>query len=309
MVRDIPIYGDAILSPMAGFSDVPYRALCRAHGSAMNYTEFVPAEALQGERNAMWRRLDAKPDEHPLVFQIFGNDARQLLRAAQQIEELGPDIIDINMGCSTSKISGKGAGVAMMQQPDLVAETFRLLTRHLSVPVTGKIRLGWDDGKRNYLEIARIAEDNGASLIALHGRTKVQRYNFEADWDAIGELKQAMSVPVIGNGDVRRPEDIDAMKAHTGCDAVMIGRGAVGNPWIFSRRDRDELDFDEIAETIRFHLQEMLAYYGDPHGLVLFRKHLRRYIAGFVPKFQQRQMLEAESVEELERLLETAVGM
>jgi len=303
LVRDISIHGDAILSPMAGFSDVPYRALCRAHGSAMNYTEFVPAEALLGERNIMWRRLDAKPDEHPLVFQIFGNDAHQLLRAAQRIEELGPDIIDINMGCSTSKISGKGAGVAMMQQPDLVAETFRLLTRHLSVPVTGKIRLGWDDDKRNYIEIARIAEDNGASLIALHGRTKVQRYNFEADWDAIGELKQAVSVPVIGNGDVRHPEDIDAMKAHTGCDAVMIGRGAVGNPWIFSRKHRDELDFDEITETIRFHLQEMLAYYGDPKGLILFRKHLRRYLSGRMPKPQQRELLEAENVEELENLL------
>jgi tRNA-dihydrouridine synthase B len=304
-VRDIPIYGDAILSPMAGFSDVPYRALCRAHGSAMNYTEFVPAEALQGERNIMWRRLEAKPNEHPLVFQIFGNEAIQLLRAAQTIEELGPDIIDINMGCSTSKISGKGAGVAMMQQPALVAETFRLLTHHLSVPVTGKIRLGWDDTKRNYIEIAHVAEDNGASLIALHGRTKVQRYNFEADWDAIGELKQAMSVPVIGNGDVRRPEDIDAMKAHTGCDAVMIGRGAVGNPWIFSRKDREKLEFEKITETIRYHLQEMLAYYGDPHGLILFRKHLRRYISGRVPKPQQREMLEAENVDEFERLLQT----
>ena len=303
-VRDIPIYGDAILSPMAGFSDVPYRALCRAHGSAMNYTEFVPAEALLGERNAMWRRLDAKPDEHPLVFQIFGNNARQLLRVAQQIEELGPDIIDINMGCSTAKISGKGAGVAMMQQPELVAETFRLLTRHLSVPVTGKIRLGWDDAKRNYIEIARIAQDNGASLIALHGRTKVQRYNYEADWDAIGELKQAMSVPVIGNGDVRSPEDIDAIKAHTGCDAVMIGRGAVGNPWIFARKDRNELNFDEITATIRLHLQEMLAYYGDPHGLVLFRKHLRRYLSGFAIKPLLTQLLETERLIEFERLLQ-----
>ena len=117
-VRDIPIYGDAILAPMAGFSDVPCRAICRAHGSAMNYTEFVPAEALQGERNAMWRRLDAKPDEHPLVFQIFGNDAQLLLRAAQRIEELGPDIIDINMGCSAAKVYGHGAGVAMMLQPN-----------------------------------------------------------------------------------------------------------------------------------------------------------------------------------------------
>jgi len=302
-VRDIPIYGDAILSPMAGFSDVPYRALCRAFGSAMNYTEFVPVDSLQGARNPLWNRLNKKPDERPIVFQIFGNDAQMILRGAQRIEEMGPDIIDINMGCSTRKVSGRGAGVGMMIQPDLVAETFRLLTKNLSVPVTGKIRLGWDDDRRNFIEIARIMEDNGASLVALHGRTKEQKYNYEADWDAIAELKQAVNVPVIGNGDVRVPADIDAMKAHTGCDGVMVGRAAVGNPWIFARKNRADLSIHEITDTVRLHLQEMLEYYGNPFGLVLFRKHLRRYFSGHAVKLFLQPMLVTEDSAEFERLL------
>lgn len=304
-VRDIPVHGDVILSPMAGFSDVPYRALCRAYGSAMNYTEFVPAEALLGRRNPMWRRLDFKKgQETPMVFQIFGNDAQKLLRAAQRIEALGPDIIDVNMGCSTRKVSGRGAGVGMMLQPELVAETFSLLTKHLSVPVTGKIRLGWDDAQRNYLAIARIMEENGASLIALHGRTKEQKYNFEADWDAIAALKQSVSVPVVGNGDVRTPADIEAMKAHTGCDAVMIGRAAVGNPWIFARQERAQLTFSDIAATIRLHLREMVHYYGHPHGLILFRKHLRRYFSGYSARPLLQKMLVTEDLAVFEDLLQ-----
>lgn len=279
-VGGVPVYGRAILAPMAGYSDVPYRALCRAYGSAMHYTEFVPVEALHGKRsnNRFWQRLDTQPGEHPMVFQIFGNDAHKILYAAQRIEALGPDIIDINMGCSTRKVSGRGAGVGMMLQPALVAETFRLLSQHLAVPVTGKIRLGWDAEQRNYAEIARIMQDNGAALIAMHARTKTQKYGGKADWDAIAELRAAVDVPVIGNGDVSTPEDIERMLAHTGCDAVMIGRAAIGNPWIFARQRREALTLPEVLRAVGIHAREMLAYYGDPHGLVLFRKHLKRYV-------------------------------
>ncbi|MFQ5398637.1 MAG: tRNA dihydrouridine synthase [Anaerolineae bacterium] len=293
LVRDIPIYGDAILAPMTGYSDVPYRMLCRAYGSAMSYTEFVPVEALLGKRNRFWNRLDYKPGEKPVVFQIFGNDARLILQAAQRIEPLGPHIIDVNMGCSTRRVSGRGAGVGMMPQPELVAETFALLSHHLSVPVTGKVRLGWDETDRNFLEIARIMEDNGAALIAIHARTRSQKYSGVADWDAIACLKQAVGIPVIGNGDVKTAGDIDRMKAHTGCDAVMIGRAAVGNPWIFARKERSTLMFSEIADAIRLHLREMLAYYGEPHGLVLFRKHLKRYLkdAPFAHPFLERMLV------------------
>ena len=279
-VRDVPVYGDVVLSPMAGYSDVPYRALCRSYGSAMNYTEFVPVEGLLGKKrdNRYWQRLDKKPDEHPIVFQIFGSDAPKILRAAQRIEELEPDIIDINMGCATRRVSGRGAGVGMMPQPELVRETFSLLTQHLSVPITGKIRLGWDTDQQNFADIARILEDNGAALIAMHARTKTQKYGGRADWDAIARLRETVTVPVIGNGDVNTPDDIERMKAHTGCDAVMIGRGAIGNPWIFARKEKSDLLLPDIVAAICLHANEMVAYYGEAHGLMLFRKHLKRYL-------------------------------
>lgn len=280
-IRDVPVYGDAILSPMAGYSDVPHRAICRAYGSSMNYTEFVSTEELLGGYKRAWALLDFTPEDRPMVFQIFGNNADLILRAAQMIEEKGPDIIDINMGCSTRRVSGRGAGVGMMRDPDLVARTFQLLTKHLTVPVTGKIRLGWDDHK-NYLEIAHIVEDNGGSLIAMHGRTKEQKYDGQANWDALAELKQSVSIPVVGSGDVQTPADIDRMKAHTGCDGVMIGRGAIGNPWIFARRERGDLTPDEWVSTIRRHIQAMVIYLGEKQGLILFRKHLKRYLQGIM---------------------------
>jgi len=312
-VRDIPVYGDTILAPMAQYSDVPYRALCRAHGSAMSYTEFVPATALLHERNPMWRRLDIKPGgEKPMVFQIFDYDPKRLLAAARRIETWGPDIIDINMGCSAPQISDQGAGVAMMRYPERVAETFRLLSKHLTVPVTGKIRLGWDATSKNYLEIAHIMEDNGAALIAIHGRTREQKYRGQADWDAIAALKQAVRIPVIGNGDVKTAADIDRMKAHTGCDAVMIGRAAVGNLWIFSRRDRETVAFTDIVSAIRLHLQEMVAYYGQEDGLYRFKRHLRKYLAGLALKPYVQAMIAAKETETFLQILyemETAVPL
>ncbi|MCP4420566.1 MAG: tRNA dihydrouridine synthase DusB [Chloroflexi bacterium] len=310
-VRNVPVYGDTILSPMATFSDVPYRAICRQFGTAMNYTEFVPTEALLRQPNPIWRRLDAHADgERPLIFQIFGRDARLILQAAQRIEAWGPDIIDINMGCSAPKISENGAGVGMMRQPKLVAETFRLLTKHLSVPVTGKLRLGWDDSSKNYLEIAKIMIDNGAALLALHGRTRVQNYRGVADWDAIARLKQTVSVPVLGNGDVKTAVDIDRLKAHTGCDGVMIGRAALGNPWIFARQNRENVTFLQITAVIRQHLQESINYYGHPAGLKNMGHHLKKYLAGLALKPFLRALLAAKTVTEFEDLLgkmETAV--
>ena len=269
----------------------------------MQYTEFVASESLLGEPNPHWRRLDIKEGESPMVFQLFGNNAQKLLEAAQRIEPWGPHIIDINMGCSVNKISGKGAGVGMMTQPKLVADTFRLLSTHLSVPVTGKIRLGWDDDQLNFIEIAKIMEDNGASLVAMHGRTKVQRYNNQANWDAIGELKQAVKIPVIGNGDIRTPADVDAMKSHTGCDGVMVGRGAVGNPWVFGRKSRNDLTFGEIADTALLHVRENVAYYGVELGLRLFHRHLHKYFKGLAVKPLMRKLKSAETLAEFEDIL------
>jgi nifR3 family TIM-barrel protein len=305
-VGGLPVFGDTILSPMAGYSDVPYRALCRAFGSAMHYTEFVPVEALLGRRvHARFRRrLDAQPDEHPMVFQIFGNDAQKLLEAALRIQEWGPDIIDINMGCATRKVSGRGAGVGMMPQPALIAETFKLLTHHLEVPVSGKIRLGWDATQKNFLQIGRILQDNGAALISIHARTKVQKYGGEANWDCIAELKQTVSVPVVGNGDVKTPEDIDRMKEQTGCDAVMIGRAAIGNPWIFARKRREDLQIEDLVTAVRLHAHEMVNYYGELPGLRQFRKHLKRYFAD-IPRIDGmiKRMLIVENLAQFDAIL------
>ena len=306
-IGTVPVYGDAILAPMAGYSDVPYRALCRAYGSAMNYTEFVPVEGLLGKKrdNRYWRRLDKKPGEHPLVFQIFGNDARNILDAALRIQELGPDIIDVNMGCSTRRVSGRGAGVGMMPQPDLVAETFQLLSTNLEVPVSGKIRLGWDEKQRNFSEIARIMEENGAALIAMHARTKTQKYGGRADWEAIAKLRAGVSVPVIGNGDVQRPGDITAMKEQTGCDAVMIGRAAIGNPWIFALRDKENLPQQDILDGVRLHAREMVGYYGEKQGLVLFRKHLKQYLSGLSgTETVLAQLIHVTKLAEFDKLLD-----
>jgi nifR3 family TIM-barrel protein len=269
----------------------------------MNYTEFVAVEdIIDGSKNAK-SLLDFTPDDRPMVIQLFGNEARLFLEAALRVEELGPDIIDINMGCSTRRVSGRGAGVGMMPRPGLVRETFDLLSTNLSVPVTGKIRLGWEEDK-NFSMVAQIMEENGASSIAIHPRTKEQGYRGVADWDAIAELRQRVSIPVIGSGDVFTPDDVDRMLEQTGCDAVMIGRGAIGNPWVFSRIDKDIVPIGEVAKTIRTHLGMMLEYHGD-RGLILFRKYLKRYLDHYrgIEEYRRR-MLVTESAEEFLLLLE-----
>src|SRR6185436_14384620 len=194
-------------------------------------------------------RLYYEAAERPITFQIYGDDPDLILKAALRVQELKPDIIDINMGCPAKSIADRGAGVGMMPTPLKIARTFKKLTAALKVPVTGKIRLGWDQNK-NYKLIARIVEENGGSLIAVHGRTKEQRYSGNSDWDAIAEVKSLVKIPVIGSGDVKTVNDIRRMKQYTGVDAVMIGRGALSNPWIFARLDREQVTPDQVQETV-----------------------------------------------------------
>ena len=277
-IRHLPIHGDAILAPMSGYSDLPFRSICRELGSAMSYTEFVPAPGLLAGAEAVFRRLIFTPAERPIAFQIFGADEDELAEAAKRIEQLGPDIIDVNMGCWADTVALHGAGAGLLCEPARISRIFARLTRSVSVPVTGKIRLGWDDASRNYLEVAKILEDSGASLIAVHGRTKAQAYKGNADWDAIAEVKAAVHIPVLGSGDVKAVADIERMKRHTGVDAVMIGRAAIGNPWIFARRERRDVPFGEVAAMIRKHLALSLEFYGLQEGFMLFRRHAHKYI-------------------------------
>jgi tRNA-dihydrouridine synthase B len=280
-IGNIPVYGDLILSPMDGYSDLPFRAMCRELGSAVSYTEFINAlDILQGHP-FIHQKLAFLPSEQPVIFQIFDNEPKRLLEVALRLQEYGPAAIDINLGCSSKNVSGRGAGAGLLRTPLKIARIFRLLSRALDIPVTGKIRLGWDESCKNYLLVARIIEENGGALIAVHGRTRQQGYKGQADWDAIAEIRQAVSVPVIANGDVRTVTDIERIQAHTQCQAVMIGRGAVGNPWIFSRLDREQVPVEKVRRVLHRHLELSLNFYGAERGLVVFRKHARRYLAPY----------------------------
>jgi nifR3 family TIM-barrel protein len=276
-IGPVPVYGDAILAPMDGYSDWPFRSICRDLGSAMSYTEFVKAEFIVRAFEHMGPRFSYEESERPVVFQIYGDDPDELVAAARRVQELKPDIVDINMGCPAKTIAHSGAGVGLMRTPLKVARLFKKLNTAVDCPVTGKIRTGWEDF-RSYKLIARIVEENGGAAIAVHGRTKEQGYGGEADWDAIAEVKQAVKIPVIGNGDVKVAADIERMRAHTGCDAVMIGRAAVGNPWIFARQDRAQVAPEAVKQLLHRHLERNMKFYGEHKGLIIFRKHAMKYL-------------------------------
>ncbi len=303
-VGDLPVHGDLILSPMDGFSDLPFRSVCRELGSALSYTEFINALDILQHHPFIDEKLAFLPEERPVVFQIFDSEPERLLEVALRLQERGPDVIDVNMGCSARTVSGRGAGAGLLREPARIARIFDLLSRALEVPVTGKIRLGWDDKSRNYLEVAQAVEENGGKLIAVHARTRQQGYAGQADWQAIGEVKAAVSIPVLGNGDVRKVADIERMKALTGCDGVMIGRAAVGNPWIFSRLDRQDVTREQVRKVIELHLQRMLSFYGETRGLVIFRKHANQYLAASgVSSEMRRSILTTASADEFLSLI------
>lgn len=276
-VRDLPVSGDAILAPMDGYSDWPFRSLCRSLGSAMSYTEFVKVEHILHSPRHVRAKLYFEESERPVVAQIYGDDPDEIVRAALAVQEMGPDAIDINMGCPAKSVACRGAGVGLMLTPLKVARLFRRLSSALRVPVTGKMRLGWEN-RRTYKLIARIVEENGGSLLAVHARTKEQNYGGHADWDAIAEVKACVRIPVIGNGDVKAPSDIQRMKDFTGCDAVMVGRAAIANPWIFSGLDRDQVSPDQVRQMVELHLERNIRFYGSEDGQRLFRKHAVQYL-------------------------------
>jgi nifR3 family TIM-barrel protein len=291
---------------MAGYSDLPFRLICHELGSAMNYTEFVAANAVEHRAPTQMRRLEFHASE---TMQLFDNDVDRLVKAALVCEELGAHIVDINMGCSVSNVAGRGAGAGLLRTPQTIARIFRTLSRTLTIPVTGKIRLGWDDQNLNYLDTAKILEDNGASLIAVHGRTKAQAYNGEANWEAIARVKQVVTIPVIGNGDVKTPADIARRFAESAVDAIMIGRAAIGNPWIFQRKEWWQVTPDEKSALIHRHFRLMQDFYGEERGLLNFRKHATKYIRGAAGASDIRtRIVVAESPEEFTALVDEFGG-
>lgn len=308
-IEHIEIRGDVNLSPMAGVSDSPYRRLARAMGAGFSFSEFVSADLLRARDPralAMFRFVSA---ERPVIFQIFGNDVETVREAALVALELQPDVIDLNMGCSAKHISHKGCGAGLLREPAKAGRMIAELRRVLPIPVTAKIRLGWDERSRNYLETARILEDNGAAMISVHGRTKAQAYQGRADWDAIGEIKARAGVPVLGNGDVTSHAEARARQRETGVDGVLVGRAALGNPWLFGGSHRDAVAPAEILDVLLAHFDDMLAYYEMPHGLHMFRKHARAYLQPFaLDAAERRALLTTESPAQFRALIEALRG-
>jgi tRNA-dihydrouridine synthase B len=307
-IAGIPIYGDAILAPMDGYSDWPFRSLCRSLGSAMSYTEFIKSEFLVRAFKRMEPRMRFDETERPVAIQIYGEDADEIVGAARLVQTKRPDIIDLNMGCPAKSVVHYGAGVGLMRTPVKAARILRRLTAALEIPLTVKMRIGWDDCRTSVL-LARIAEEAGAAAVAVHARTKEQGYGGEADWDAIAAVKAAVRIPVIGNGDVKTPADIDRMKVHTGCDAVMIGRAAVGNPWIFARLDRSEVSPDAVREMVHLHLERSMQFYGSQKGLMIFRKHAMQYMKlSCMPRYRRVQIIQQNEPEKFLVLFDEFMG-
>lgn len=290
-IRDITIPGRILLAPMDGFTDSPFRVVCKEMGSSLCTSEFINGiDVTYGHPYLKYKTYFA-PIERPFSFQLFDDDPDRLLNSAQNLARLNPDIIDINMGCSARNVSNRGAGAGLLRHPEKIRKIACSLVTSLSMPVTAKIRLGWDEKTRNYIEVVKILEECGISAITVHARTRNQQYQGAADWDSIREIKSIVSLPVIGNGDVRTIKDAVNMITYTGCDAVMIGRAALGNPWVFSGMSRGDLLIDELLIQMEKHLSLMVALYSPRIGTVLFRKHMARYLSGLLKTAAIRQHL------------------
>lgn len=303
------VKGDLILAPMDGISDLPTRSLCREFGSAISYTGFINAIEILQRNASAWKELTFLDSERPVVIQLFDSDEDRLLRAAELVCSLRPDAIDVNMGCSDRRVSGRGAGAGLLRDPKKAGRLIGRLSSALPIPITAKIRLGWDSKTVNYLEIADAIQSNGGALIAVHARTRQQGYRGLADWQAIAAIKAAARVPVIGNGDVHSLQSAQEMRRQTGCDAVMIGRAAIGNPWLFQGLAPSEITLEMRARTVHDHLRRMLAFHGPQTGLLRFRKHLSRYLAPLdLDEHTRRALLTAGHPSDVQRLL-AGLGM
>ena len=311
-IGNVELENRYILGPMAGVTDLPFRLLCREQGAGLLCMEMVSAKAIYYNNRNTESLLEIHPDEKPVSLQLFGSDPKIMSEMAKRIEERPFAILDINMGCPVPKVVKNGEGSALMKNPKLVYEIVSAIVKAIEKPVTVKIRKGFDDDHVNAVEIARIAEEAGASAVAVHGRTREQYYSGKADWDIIRQVKEAVSIPVIGNGDVTSPEKAEELIRQTGCDGIMIARGAQGNPWIFSEmvkwEETGELpprpDKDEVRRMILRHARLQLEYKGGFSGIREMRKHVAWYTKGLKGAARLRERVNAvESLEELENLL------
>ena len=311
-IGNVELENRYILGPMAGVTDLPFRLLCREQGAGLLCMEMVSAKAILYNNRNTEQLLTIHPDERPVSLQLFGSDPKIMSEMAKRIEERPFAILDINMGCPVPKVVKNGEGSALMKEPKLVYEIVSAVVKAIEKPVTVKIRKGFDDDHVNAVEIAKIIEEAGAAAVAVHGRTREQYYSGTADWDIIRQVKEAVSIPVIGNGDVTSPQKAEELVRQTGCDGVMIARGAQGNPWIFSEMTAYEQtgeipagpDKDEVRKMMLRHARLQLEYKGDYLGIREMRKHVAWYTKGIPKAARLREKINAvESYEELENLL------
>ncbi|MDD6191639.1 MAG: tRNA dihydrouridine synthase DusB [Lachnospiraceae bacterium] len=311
-IGSVTLENNLILAPMAGVTDLPFRLLAKEQGAGLICMEMVSAKALQYNNKNTYQLLEVDERERPVSLQLFGSDPDCISEMAKKIEDKPFDILDINMGCPVPKVVNNGDGSALMKNPKLAGEILRKTVKAIKKPVTVKIRKGFDEEHINAVEMAKIAEDAGVAAIAVHGRTREQYYSGKADWDIIAQVKDAVSIPVIGNGDILDAKDVIAMKEQTGCDGFMIGRGAQGNPWIFHQIlhyfETGELigkpPMEEMIETMLRHARMQINFKGEElYGIREFRKHAAWYTAGYKNSAKLRGMInEVTTYSELEGL-------
>lgn len=305
---DNPVF----LAPMEDVTDMGFRLMCKRFGADMVYTEFVSSDALIRQVNKTQAKLTISEEERPVAIQIYGREVDAMVEAAKICEEANPDILDINFGCPVKKVAGKGAGSGMMRTPELMVEITQAVVKAVNIPVTVKTRLGWDNDSRIIVELAEQLQDTGIQALTLHGRTRAQMYTGEADWSLIGAVKNnpRMYIPIIGNGDVTSPEICKKRFDETGVDAVMIGRGSIGNPWIFGDVKHflktgellPEKEFTWYIDILKELIQKNVMHSGERGGIIHSRRHLAASpVFKGIPDFKKTRvaMLRTESVEEL----------